>query len=102
MPKALDLTDKKFGYLTAIKKAPSRSGKTYWICRCECGIEKEIQTSHLTSGAITSCGCKKTETAMSHKINKICVICGKEFIVLIVVQINHYLQANIKKQRKEQ
>lgn len=29
MPKALDLTNKKFGYLTAIKKAPSRSGKTY-------------------------------------------------------------------------
>lgn len=80
MPKALDLTDKKFGYLTAIKKAPSRSRKTYWLCRCECGIEKEIQTSHLTNGAITSCGCKKTETAMSHEINKICAICGKEFI----------------------
>ena len=81
MPKALDLTDRKFGYLTAIKKASSRSGKTYWVCRCECGIEKEIQTSHLTSGAITSCGCKKTETAMSrHETSKICAICGKEFI----------------------
>lgn len=59
MPKALDLTGKKFGSLTAISKAPSRSGKTYWLCRCECGNEKEIQTGHLTSGAIQSCGCKQ-------------------------------------------
>ena len=42
MPKALDLTNQKFGRLTAIKKAPSRSNKTYWLCKCECGNEKEI------------------------------------------------------------
>jgi hypothetical protein len=29
MPKALDLTNKKFGKLTAIKKLPSKKGKTY-------------------------------------------------------------------------
>ena len=57
MPKALDLTNKKFGKLTALKKAPSRNNKTYWFCVCECGNQKEIQTSHLTSGATTSCGC---------------------------------------------
>jgi hypothetical protein len=42
MPKALDITGKKFGKLTAISKAPSRGGKTYWLCRCDCGVEKEI------------------------------------------------------------
>ena len=30
--KALDLTGQKFGYLTAIEKAPSKNGKTYWKC----------------------------------------------------------------------
>ena len=59
MPTALDLTGQKFGALTAVSKAPSRSGKTYWLCRCECGNEKEVQTGHLTSGAIQSCGCKQ-------------------------------------------
>ena len=42
MAKYEDLTGKKFGRLTAIKKAPSRSNKTYWLCKCECGNEKEI------------------------------------------------------------
>ena len=57
MPKALDLTNKKFGKLTAIKKVQSRNGNTYWLCQCECGNQKEIQTSNLTSGATLSCGC---------------------------------------------
>ena len=42
MPKAIDITNQKFGKLTAIQRAPSRSGKTYWLCKCECGNEKEV------------------------------------------------------------
>ena len=57
MPKALDLTNQRFGKLVAIQKAPSRSGKTYWLCQCDCGQQKEVQTGHLTSSAIKSCGC---------------------------------------------
>lgn len=57
MPKALDITGKQFGKLTAIKRVENKSGKTYWLCRCECGNEKEVQTSHLTRGLISSCGC---------------------------------------------
>lgn len=57
MPKALDLTDQKFGKLTAIERLPSRNGKTYWLCKCECGNRTQVQTGHLRSGAIISCGC---------------------------------------------
>ena len=42
MGKALDITNQTFGYLTAIKKMPSQSGKTYWEFRCECGNTKVI------------------------------------------------------------
>ena len=42
MPKALDLTGQRFGKLVALSKAPSRSGKTYWLCQCDCGNQKEI------------------------------------------------------------
>lgn len=59
MPKALDITNQRFGKLVAIQKAPSKSGKTYWLCKCDCGNEKEIQTSHLTDGRTNSCGCSK-------------------------------------------
>ena len=65
MPKALDLTGQRFGKLVAISKAPSRSGKTFWLCQCDCGNQKEIQTNHLTSGATQSCGC--LNTAINHK-----------------------------------
>ena len=87
MPKALDITNKKFGHLTAIERVPSRSGKTYWRCRCDCGVIKEVQTGHLTSGAIVTCGSKeckfhynpilqpKTAEESLH-----CILCGKEFI----------------------
>lgn len=42
MPKAIDITNQKFGKLTAIQKSESRGGKTYWLCKCECGNEKEV------------------------------------------------------------
>ena len=77
MPKPLDLTNQKFGKLTAIKRAPSRSNKTYWLCICECGNQKEVQTSHLTTGAISSCGCKCQ--ILQDNNEKECPICGTYF-----------------------
>lgn len=85
MPKARDLTNQKFGLLTAIKRAESRNGHTYWLCKCECGQEKEVQTSHLTCGYTTSCGCQ--QTLGNDNVNRHfkpreqkCSICQKTFI----------------------
>ena len=84
MPKALDLTDQKFNHLTAREKAPSRSKKTYWLCECDCGNFKEVQTSHLVNGAIKSCGCMHDENNFSEDLEAelgvmVCPVCGKEF-----------------------
>ena len=62
MPKALDLTNKRFGSLVAIKKAENRNKKTYWLCKCDCGNFKEVQTCHLVSGATKSCGKKSCKS----------------------------------------
>ena len=87
MPKALNLTGQKFGLLTAIEKAPSHGGHTYWLCQCECGNQKEIQTTHLTCGLIKSCGCQKKLYLGNNHYNKnfifteqICPICQKKFL----------------------
>lgn len=83
MPKALDLTGKRFGSLIAKEKAPSRKKKSYWLCKCDCGVEKEIQTCHLVSGAIKSCGCQSTKFFKSIEETTIeyqCILCGKLFI----------------------
>jgi len=54
----------KFGRLTVISEAPNhRGGYTMWLCECECGKVKPIQTSALRSGATVSCGCFHTEFA---------------------------------------
>lgn len=76
MPKALNIKGQKFGKLTVIEKALSRSKKTYWLCQCECGVQKEVQTGHLTSGAITSCGCNKNNLELEEKN---CLLCGNKF-----------------------
>ena len=55
-----DLTNQQFGYLTAlyVDKAKSTTHHTYWICQCVCGETRSLQTYQLTSGKVTSCGCK--------------------------------------------
>lgn len=64
--KSQDLTGKKFGYWTVIKLGyikqlywnGKKNGKEYyWLCRCECGTEKEVLASSLLKGASKSCGC---------------------------------------------
>lgn len=82
MPKALNLTGQKFGKLTVISKSNSKNGKTYWLCKCECGTEKEVQTCHLRSGAIQSCGSTKckNDNIQHNQYEKICPICNKQFL----------------------
>lgn len=58
MPKALDLTGKRFGKLVALERAPSRNRNTYWLCQCDCGNQTVVQTGNLTRGATRSCGCE--------------------------------------------
>lgn len=56
-----DLTNQKFGKLTAIKVIGKDSiDNNVWLCRCECGNETKVSTRNLTSGNTKSCGkCKR-------------------------------------------
>ena len=58
--RALDITGKKFGKLTAIKpsdKKLSYSQSVAWICKCDCGNNIIATVSALNYGNIISCGC---------------------------------------------
>lgn len=66
--KLIDLTNKKFGRWTVIKKAGYNKWRdSLWLCRCDCGIEKIIQKRCLKSGGSKSCGCLKKEFWQSRK-----------------------------------
>jgi 5-methylcytosine-specific restriction endonuclease McrA len=61
MSKALDITNQKFGRLTAIEKVPRpqhlANKFTYWRCKCECGSEGFYPATGLNKGKVKSCGC---------------------------------------------
>jgi hypothetical protein len=67
-----DLTGQKFHRLTVIKNVAqpknTHSG-TFWLCKCDCGMEKIINGSSLIDNHTTSCGCYAKE--VTSELNKI-------------------------------
>lgn len=57
----IDLTGKKIGRLTFVSVSGVVSGKTMWICKCECGKEISVRGTHVTGGRTKSCGCYEIE-----------------------------------------
>lgn len=55
--KLIDIQYQKFGKLTVLKRSETNNKK--WLCKCECGVEKEFYSNNLRSGDSKSCGCEK-------------------------------------------
>jgi hypothetical protein len=51
-----------FGRLTVLERlAASIHGDSRYLCRCECGKQREVRGSSLTRGLTKSCGCLRRE-----------------------------------------
>lgn len=59
----VDLTGQKFGRWTALEYRPKNKGRSYYLCKCECGKEKEVAASIMKNGDSKSCGCLNAEVA---------------------------------------
>lgn len=57
-PLKRNLLGKRISKLVVIGTAKNRGHHTYWLCRCDCGIVKEVISSSLMRGQ-KSCGCLK-------------------------------------------
>lgn len=58
MGKFIDLKGLKFGKLTVIEKTTnpnSKSKRTFWKCKCDCGKESIVSTTDLKSGKTQQC-----------------------------------------------
>lgn len=54
----IDITGQQFGRLNVIKRRDGKKGhKVFWICKCYCGKEVDVEGYRLRNGEITSCGC---------------------------------------------
>lgn len=66
MSRVIDLLSQKFGRWTVVGSASNTAGgQARWLCRCECGTERELPGQSLRSGRSMSCGCYKAESAGS-------------------------------------
>jgi hypothetical protein len=56
-----DLTGRRFGRLLVTGLASTGPGGARWICRCDCGVEKQIMAHSLLRGLTQACGCLQRE-----------------------------------------
>jgi hypothetical protein len=56
--KAIDITNKRFGFLVVVRDAGSNSkGHKLWVCACDCGNTKTYTGVRLRNKPPLSCGC---------------------------------------------
>lgn len=70
-----DLSGNSYGHLTVISRAedrfsPSGARRYYWLCLCDCGVQKEIEAGALKSGKTKSCGCRSKDWHRLHTGSK--------------------------------
>ena len=54
----LDLKNKKFNRLLVLERAENtKSGKSRWLCQCDCGKKTIVLGSYIKDGRVKSCGC---------------------------------------------
>ena len=66
------LLGKTFDYLTVLSRVGQvkPGGISIWLCRCKCGVEKEVLYNHLVGKTTKSCGCMKGKWPRKPKTKK--------------------------------
>jgi hypothetical protein len=57
MTQRIDITGQRFNWLTVVK----HQAGTKWLCVCDCGTQKVVESLTLRQGKTKSCGCKRPE-----------------------------------------
>lgn len=67
--RALNLVGERFGQWLVLSRAKNtKNGNTRFLCRCDCGTEKEVSSSNLKYGQSTGCGHDKGARIRASKI----------------------------------
>lgn len=68
--KPKDLTNMVFTRLTAIRPVgKNKAGQYIWLCKCECGNEKNVTATSLIERDTKSCGCLRIESRIKHGLS---------------------------------
>lgn len=56
----IDISNQRFGMLVAERIGHKAARSIFWICRCDCGVVKEIRSNDLRAHKTHSCGCDRS------------------------------------------
>lgn len=59
--KRTDLTGERYGRLTVLGRSSRVAKNSFWLCRCDCGNETEVDRASLKRAFTASCGCLRRE-----------------------------------------
>jgi hypothetical protein len=69
--KIKDITGQRFGKLVAKEyTGRTRNHSAVWLCQCDCGNIVKVKANALSSGAIQSCGCLRSEVRIHNLTGK--------------------------------
>lgn len=71
----IDIAGQRFGGWVALSLSRRQGGRQLWLCRCDCGVEREVWKGNLLRGTSKSCGCRIATADLS----------GQRFGRLVVV-----------------
>ena len=96
---SMDITGKRFGKLTAIERkesyiSPKGKKCSVWLCKCDCGREKEISLTALRNGQ-KSCGCSAFDFAKEKIIHNEYTI-DEQGIVHVVLRTKDEMLCDIE------
>jgi hypothetical protein len=58
----VDMTGQRFERLTVVRvHHRDERRRTFWLCRCDCGVETVVERGNLRTGNTSSCGCFRKE-----------------------------------------
>lgn len=83
---SINLINQHFGKWTVIEKDLEKTTlkhKSYWLCKCECGIIKSISETSLLNGTSKSCGCFRKEQTSQRRLDD---LTERTFGKLIVIE----------------
>ena len=66
----IELVGNTYGWLTVLDVYKTNFNKRICLCKCRCGVEKEIDLVKIVSGHTKSCGCYKKSAEFSKKISQ--------------------------------
>ena len=79
----LQLKNQNFGKLFVIKFHESRNGRSYWLCRCECGQKLIVRGTHLTCQNQQCCTfCKSLRHGEARKKNTRTTVLYRLWLIL--------------------